>query len=373
MSKKFVKQQLANCKEWVPMSKFKLSFIASAIFIVLVTSGCGSTPPLRSSQTISVNPTSPKPIAQVIKEEQKSIAVTDIFYKKEGANLKFVEEVTSKYDSSASFSSAQNSEKIPNNSKTPDNKEIFSDIQTSAFPIKFTNLADFRPSDHPSIQRQLEARLIQDGIPVPPSSSSGSVVSNTQITKKSGFETKPEYGQLRSFSAAIRGLLIKSGYKVVLANPAIPTVSQGDEFFQIIDRIKAGEFNDADYVMFGVLGEISFTDNSENIVGTNSSSQQIGLDLVVDFCLVDTKTYQVIVAFLAEGNGKEVRIDGRSSGFKPSIAKLISQASLSLAQNVEKHLADQNFVTLLNPESASGKNLKSKVEDNPSTLKIYTK
>jgi len=344
-----------------------------ASLIVLITSGCSSTPPLRSNQVTTTSASLPKPISQVIKEEQKSIAVTDIFYKKEGANLKFVEEVSSKYDSSAFLSSATSQEKGTSDSKNLEPKEVFSDIQTSAFPIKFTNLADFRPSDHPSIQRQLEARLVQDGIPIPSANPSAQIIANSQTIKKSGFETRAEYGQLRSFSAAIRGLLIKSGYKVVLANPAVPTASQGDEFFQVVDRIKAGEFNDADYVLFGVLGEISFTENSDTIVGTKSTSQQIGLDLVVDFCLIDSKTYQVVAAFLAEGNGKEVRIDGRTSGFKPSIAKLISQASSSLAQNVAKQLADQNFVTTLVPEPENLKNIRFRVDDNSSTLKIYTK
>jgi hypothetical protein len=355
------------------MNLTKYSLLASFVCIVLVTSGCSSTPTLKSNQIASTTPPPPKPISQVIKEEQKSIAVTDIFYKKEGANLKFVEEVSNKYDSSAFLSSASSQDKFPRNSINPESKEVFSDIQTSAFPIKFTNLADFRPSDHPSIQRQLETRLAQDVMPNPSSNSSAQIITNSQIIKKSGFETKAEYGQLRSFSAAIRGLLIKSGYKVVLANPAVPTVSQGDEYFQVVDRIKAGEFNDADYVMFGVLGEISFSENSDKIVGTKSTSQQISLDLVVDFCLIDTKTYQVIAAFLAEGNGKEVRIDGRTSGFKPSIAKLISQASSSLAQNVAKQLADQNFVTTLVPEPENIRNVKHKVDDNSSTLKIYTK
>jgi hypothetical protein len=340
----------------------------------LILSGCG-TPPLRSGQTLLSNPFAQKPIGETIKEEQKSIAVTNIFYRKEGTNLKYVEEISNNYDSSGASPSTpiplKELEKPPVESKATDNSDVFADAQSSAFPIKFTNLADFKPSDHPSIQKELEARL---GKTAPESTSNTAVNIASQQTKKSGFETKAEYGQLRTFSAAIRGLLIKAGYKVVQANPAVPSSSQGDEFFYVVERIKAGEFNSADYVMFGILGEMSFTDNSEGIVGTKSTSQQIGLDLIVDFSLIDTKTYQVVASFLAEGNGKEIRIDGKADGFKPSMAKLMKQASTTLAEDVANHLADQNFVISKIAEPEIGRNYKRKpYEDDSSSLKVYTK
>jgi hypothetical protein len=358
-----------------------IRFTYFVAFAALTLFGCSSTPPIRSGQGLLPNPFASKPIAETIKEEQKSIAVTNIFYKKEGANVKYVEEISNKYDSNASISGISGSaDKSAPESKSSDTKDIFSDIQTSAFPIKFTNVSDFKPSDHPTIQKDLEARLAADGIPVPPSNSStpsapvGNITTNSQVVKKAGIERQAEYGQLRSFSAAIRGLLIKSGYKVVMANTAVPVANQGDDFFQVVERIKAGEFNGADYVMFGVLGEMSFTDNVDEIPGTKSTSQQIGLDLIVDFSLIDTKTYQVVASFLAEGNGKEVRIDGRDNGFKPSMAKLMKQASTTLAQDVARHLADQNFVTSTIAEPEIGRNYKrNPYSDDASTLKIYPK
>jgi len=269
------------------------------------------------------------------------------------------------------FAPSKDVEVSPVNPKSTDTSDVFANSQSSDFPIKFTNPADFKPSKYPNIQKELEARLGKTNADAPPNSSASIVA---QQIKKSGVESKAEYGQLRSFSAAIRGLLIKSGYKIVQSNPAATNSSQGDEFFHVIERIKAGEFNNADYVMFGVLGEMSFTDNSESIVGTKSTSQQFGLDLIVDFSLIDTKSFQVVASFLAEGNGKEVRIDGRSNSFKPSMAKLMKQASNTLAQDVAKHLADQNFVTsmIANPEINRNNKIKP-FNDDASTLKIYTK
>ena len=63
--------------------------------------------------------------------------------------------------------------------------------------------------------------------------------------KKSGYQSNSEYGELRYLANPIRGLLIKSGYKVVQAKATVAAPNQGDEFFDIVKRIKAGDFGDA--------------------------------------------------------------------------------------------------------------------------------
>jgi hypothetical protein len=74
---------------------------------------------------------------------------------------------------------------------------------------------------------------------------------------------------------------------------------------------------------------------------------------------------------VASGEGKDVQIDGRDTGYKPSNAKLMKLASLDLAEDVRKHLADQNFITN-NPGSAGQqRNLKGRLNDDASTLKVY--
>ena len=53
------------------------------------------------------------------------------------------------------------------------------------------------------------------------------------------------------------------------------------------------------------------------------------------------------------------------------MAKLMKLASLDLAEEVRKHLADQNFITN-NPGSAGQmRNLKRRLDDDVSTLKVY--
>ena len=213
---------------------------------------------------------------------------------------------------------------------------------SSAFPVKFTNLADpTATSPGVAIAPVTDAAA--------PSNSSSSA--NTQSMKKSGYQANNEYVELRYLANPIRGLLIKSGYKVVQAKATVAAPNQGDEYFDIVKRIKAGDFGDADYVLYGVLAEVSSTDNVSDIPGTKSTSQQLTLEVTVDFNIVDTKTTQIVASFVASGEGKDVQIDGRDTGYKPSNAKLMKLASLDLAEDVRKHLADQNFITN-NPGSA---------------------
>ena len=349
----------------------RTSWFRSSILLgisTLILSACSTAPPTGSSKAVAP---SQKSMAESIKAEQKSIAITNIYYKKKGENLQYVEEVSNQFDSSESARVATEQNKTAGQvSKMNELADPFANSQTTAFPIKFTNLADFKPAQPGEVLGQDKALKIES-TPSPVKPSTTSV--NTQQVKKTGYESQAEYGQLRSFSAAIRGLLLKNGYKVVQANISALKPSQGDEFFNIIERIKAGDFNGADYVMVGILGEMSFTDNVDSIVGTKSTSQQIGLDLIVDFSIIDTKTYQVLASFLAEGNGKEVRIDGRDYGSKASMAKLTKQAADKLAQDVANHLADQDFVSPYAPNLTVKRNFKTRIEDDSSTLKIYTK
>ena len=337
---------------------------------LLALVGCSSSPTLKSeglkgkSEISNVKPNKPS-ISEVLKVEQKSIAVTNIYYKKKGDNLKFVEEITTKYDSSVITPIAPNPGNTPpTNEKNQDSSDVIDNSPVFSQPMKFINLTEFDTNF-------LLSAIHSDAQQVKPTGNDKN--SDIQQVKKTSFEENYEYGELRSFSSSIRGLLIKSGYKVIQANPAIPRASEGDEYFNVVERIKSGTFNGADYVMFGILGQMSLTENSEEIMGTRSSAQQIGLDILAEFAIVDTKTYEVIASFLVEGNGKEIRIDGKRNGFKPSMSKLMKQASDSMAEDVAKHLGDYKFIVSDRTDPEFLKNSKRRFNDDSSTLKIYKK
>ena len=329
--------------------------------------GCASKAPSPAAESAIVGqvpadpPKNPVISAQALKADSKSIAVTDIYFKREGKNLTFIEETRTITDNS--ISSTITPKTIEIDADKANASALTGGPNSSAFPVKFTDLSD--------------PKATSPGTAVPPAPvvdaapSNSASTANTQSMKKSGYQSNNEYGELRYLANPIRGLLIKSGYKVVQAKSTPAAPNQGDEYFDIVKRIKAGDFGDADYVLYGVLAEVSSTDNVASIPGTKSTSQQVTLEVTVDFNIVDTKTNQIVASFVASGEGKDVQIDGRDAGNKPSTAKLMKLASLDLAEDVRKHLADQNFITN-NPGSAGQvRNLKRRLDDDASTLKVY--
>ena len=105
--------------------------------------------------------------------------------------------------------------------------------------------------------------------PVPPSTLADNAPkgsrSESTYSKRFGFEQKVAYGELRGISADIRALLIKSGYTVSTARPAVSTSVTNDQYFDILERIKSGHFSGADYVLYGVLSALSVSDHNEPI------------------------------------------------------------------------------------------------------------
>ena len=170
-------------------------------------------------------------------------------------------------------------------------------------------------------------------------------------TKKYGTERKINYGEIRGLSGPIKGMLIKAGYRVAQGRPNTQRADQNDDFFDIIKRIKSGDFEGADYVLYGVLTGLTVADNSAPITGTQNSMAVSSLDLAVDFSLIDTATFQVVASFVATGSGSDNRIDGQTEGYKPNYAKMMKQVSASLSENVAFQLGAQEFF-----KSGSGEN-----------------
>ena len=114
------------------------------------------------------------------------------------------------------------------------------------------------------------------------------------------------------------------------------------EVNDIIARIKKGEFNGADYVLFGVVSSVEFSDALSPLQGTSSATRQYGLDLLADFSLIHTKTYEIKAAFSAQGAGNDTKIlSHRGDIAPPNRAKVMRETSQSLAQSVFQQLSDQ--------------------------------
>ena len=110
----------------------------------------------------------------------------------------------------------------------------------------------------------------------------------------------------------------------------------------IIARIRKGEFSGADYVLFGVVSSIEFSDALSPLQGTSSATRQYGLDLLADFSLIHTRSYEIKAAFSAQGSGNDSKIlSSRGDIAPPNRAKVMRETSQSLAQSVFQQLSDQ--------------------------------
>lgn len=114
------------------------------------------------------------------------------------------------------------------------------------------------------------------------------------------------------------------------------------EVKDIIARIRKGEFAGADYVLFGTLSTMQFRDTLSPLQGTSSATHQFSLDLLADFSLINTRTYEIKAAFSAQGAGNDTKIlSNRGDVVPPNRAKVMRETSQSLAMNVYEQLADQ--------------------------------
>lgn len=120
----------------------------------------------------------------------------------------------------------------------------------------------------------------------------------------------------------------------------------------IIARIRKGEFKGADYVLFGSVSSIDFTDALSPLQGTTSATRQYGLQLLADFSLINTRTHEIKAAFSAQGQGDDTKIlSNRGDIAPPNRAKVMRETSLSLAQDVYSQLMGQ--LDLTDPNLAS--------------------
>jgi hypothetical protein len=296
----------------------------------------------------------------------KTIAVTDISYSQEFRDTFYFEENKIKRSDTKSESNSQVTPVRPFEPIAPTTK----DGGASEKPT--SNIQQKRQYDDKSVYMhnvgfmKLQAKV--DDLPTPPlppeplantaneeskegnsnsikaESSNGSNIEHS-YKKKYGIERKINYGEIRGLSGPIKGMLIKAGYKVIQGKPNIASIDQNDDYFDIVKRIEAGDFNGADYVLYGVLTGFTQNTHSALINGTPSSMFINDLEIAIDFSLIDATTFRVVASFIASGSATDNRIDGEAEGYKPNTTKMIKELSSNLAESVAYHLASQDFIT----------------------------
>lgn len=150
-----------------------------------------------------------------------------------------------------------------------------------------------------------------------------------------------QHGELKKFTADIKGALINSHqFKLVQAKSA-PT-KKDESVYNIIARIKKGDFPKADYVLFGRLSDLSFNTNTYQTDDSMGSSV-LSMTLTAEFSLINTKTYEVKASFSAVGDGQDTKVLSPGTYAEPNRTAVVSQVSKSLGQDVFRQIEEQVF------------------------------
>lgn len=188
--------------------------------------------------------------------------------------------------------------------------------------------------------------------------SSGSInaKSESSFSYSEGTYSYIERGELRKFTADIKGEILKSGYfQVTQAKPF--TAKNSEKLYDVIARVKQGMYPGADYVLFGSVSSIEFRQEANPIDHTDTVSHTLSLELVAEFSLVSTRNYQVKAAFTAMGTGQDVKLLSSSGGrVVLNRGKVVSEVSKSLGGDVFKQMEEQ-LGALTGEESGGRKQL----------------
>lgn len=173
---------------------------------------------------------------------------------------------------------------------------------------------------------------------------SGSVnaKSESQYHEAEGTYTYIDRGELRKFTADVKGEMVKSGCCQVMQGKPFTNTKNTEQIYDIIARIKQGAYPGADYVLFGTISSIEFRQEANPVMNTNTVSHTLGLELVADFSLINTKNYKIRAAFSAMGEGQDVKLLSSAGGrVVLNRGKVISETSKTLGIDVIRQLQEQ--------------------------------
>jgi hypothetical protein len=245
---------------------------------------------------------------------QTKIAVPDLAYKKEVRSFFYFEGASAQSNRQSSISRSSS----PN-----DNRErAYADgMQTGSFVTK--------------TDRGMNLNF----------DSSVASSSSSNYVKTFGEQIQIEYSELIGMSGEVRGALLQSGFQLTQTRPVIARPDETHEFFDIVRRIREGEFENADYVLFGVIGLIQNRVVNDPIPNTTKFTKKTEVSMLVDYSLVDTYTLVVKSAFTANVLANDTRLmDFNSPTYPPDVARMLGDISKKLSTQVTQRMTEQNFI-----------------------------
>lgn len=205
-------------------------------------------------------------------------------------------------------------------------------------------------------------------------SSSGSASANYKskgevaYRAESGVRLVIDRGELRKFTGDIKGGLIKAGYRVMQGKPW--TQTNTEKLYDIIKRIKDGYYPGSDYVLFGTITNIEYREEHNPIQGTNTVNHSLNLELVAEFSLINTKTYEIKAAFTSIGEGRDARLTNNAGTvYALNKSEVMYQVAKSLGDNVTEEVLGQ-FSEGAKPKG--GRNVQGSMQRNETVVEEKT-
>jgi curli biogenesis system outer membrane secretion channel CsgG len=175
-----------------------------------------------------------------------------------------------------------------------------------------------------------------------------------------------EFGELRKFTADIKGEMIRSkGFKLVQARPV--NSNKPEKLYDIIGRIKKGLYKGADYVLFGTVSDMSFSNDTYQPENGAINTLTFSLTLVAEFSLINTRTYEVVASFSATGTGSDSKIISQGTYATPNRSLVVSSVSKSLGVDVINQLDEQ--LGLINPNDKGFDKTDNTLYDQPGQVR----
>jgi hypothetical protein len=274
---------------------------------------------------------------------QTKIAVPDLAYKKEVRSFFYFEGASAQSNRQSSISRSSS----PN-----DNRErAYADgMQTGSFVTK--------------TDRGMNLNF----------DSSVASSSSSNYVKTFGEQIQIEYSELIGMSGEVRGALLQSGFQLTQTRPVIARPDEKYEFFDIVRRIREGEFENADYVLFGVIGLIQNRVVNDPIPNTTKFTKKTEVSMLVDYSLVDTYTLVVKSAFTANVLANDTRLmDFNSPTYPPDVARMLGDISKKLSTQVTQRMTEQNFIERKVTESLpiDKEQLQKRLKIEPNSIQIF--
>lgn len=170
--------------------------------------------------------------------------------------------------------------------------------------------------------------------------SSLSANSESKYMSVEGTYTYIDRGELHKFTSDIKGEMLRSGIYRVMQGKPYPTKDMA-KIYDIISRIKKGLYPGADYVLFGSVSSIQWRDEENPVQGTDKRTQTLSLELVADFNLINTRTYEIKAAFSAMGEGQDVKFLTGDNRVVMNRGKVVIEVSKNLGADVARQLEEQ--------------------------------